>query len=450
MGFSRFSILIGIRTTLIMLNLLVLSYLLLNPGYHAASVATILLLVVQCYGIVKFVSTTNTELVRFFEAAKHADYSQRFDLSRLGSGFVELGDAFSAILSNFQHVRYEREEELKHLKAVIEHVPVPLISIQQEGMITLWNNSARRLFGASRILRIDDLAQFGPEFEHQLTSIKAGERRLVDFKIDGMAHQLSLSMTDVNVAGKHERLLSLQDIQNELDANQMKAWQDLVRVLTHEIMNSITPVASLASTAVDLIDDTKSKVKGQPDVVEALNDVSSAVETVARRSGGLMNFVSSYRKLTSLPKPDKQRFKIKEKFDHVQRISMQNDESNSITYNVNVVPEELELFADLDMLEQILINLLKNAQQAVAKSEQPKIELNAYLNRRGHGVIEVCDNGGGISDDIANKIFVPFFTTKKNGSGVGLALARQVMNGHDGSIHVSPNETSGVTFRLIF
>lgn len=450
MGFSRFSFSIGIRTALIMFNLLVLTYLLLNPGYHAASVAATLVLVAQCYGIVKFVSTTNGELVRFFEAAKNADYSQRFDLSRLGSGFVELGNEFSAILSNFQHARQQREEQLKHLKAVIEHVPVPLISIQQDGMITLWNNSARRLFGVSRILRIDDLSQFGTEFEHQLTTIKAGERRLVDFKVDGMTHQLSLSMTDVHVAGRREKLLSLQDIQNELDASQMKAWQELVRVLTHEIMNSITPVASLAATAVDLIDDTKNKVSGQPDVMEALNDVSSAVETVARRSDGLINFVSSYRKLTSLPKLNKQRFKIKEKFDHVQQISMQNTESHSINYKVNVVPSELELFADQDMLEQILINLVKNAQQALVKSEHPQIELNAYLNRRGHAVLEVSDNGVGIAEDITNKIFIPFFTTKKNGSGVGLALARQIMNGHDGSIHVTPNESGGVTFRLIF
>lgn len=450
MGFSQFSLLIGVRTALIMINLLVLAYLLASPGYHAASVAALLLLVVQCYGIVKFVSTTNAELVRFFEAAKHADYSQRFDLSGLGSGFVELGNEFSTILSSFQQARKESEEQLKHLKAVIEHVPVPLISIQQGGMIKLWNNSARRLFGVNQLLRIDNLSQFGAEFQHQLTTINPGERRLVDFKVDGMTHQLSLSMTDVNVAGRHEKLLSLQDIQNELDASQMKAWQDLVRVLTHEIMNSITPVASLASTAVDLIDDTKRKVKQQPEVIEALDDVSSAVETVARRSDGLMNFVGSYRKLTSMPKLNKQRFKIKDKFDHVQQISMQNDESHSINYTVDVVPTELELFADQDLLEQILINLVRNAQQALAKSEQPQIRLNAYLNRRGHAVLEVCDNGAGITADIANKIFIPFFTTKKNGSGVGLALARQVMNGHDGSIHVTPNETGGVTFRLIF
>jgi two-component system nitrogen regulation sensor histidine kinase NtrY len=450
MGFKRFSILIGARTALIMLNLLALTFLIFKPGYHAASVMAVLILILQCYSIVKFTARTNAELVRFLEAARHADYSQRFELSGLGAGFAELGKAFADILQGFQSARQQQEEKLRHLKAVIEHVPVPLISIKQTGQLTLWNNAARRLFGKGRIVRIDDLGQFGPEFVFNLTGIKAGERRLVAFQADNMTQQLSVSMTEVIVAKEQEKLFSLQDIQNELDTSQLQAWQDLVKVLTHEIMNSITPVASLAKTAVDLVADTKEQVGEQPEIQSHLDDIASAVNTVARRSEGLMTFVGSYRKLTRLPAPVKTSLKISELFKQVIEITKQDKDSANIEFIYQVEPSELTMDADRAMLEQVLINLVKNAQQATQHVEQASITLNAGLNRRGHVVIDIADNGLGIDDDMKSKIFIPFFTTKKEGSGVGLALTRQVMNSHGGTVKVSTSSTGGALFSLVF
>ncbi|WJG08832.1 HAMP domain-containing sensor histidine kinase [Aliiglaciecola sp. LCG003] len=265
-----------------------------------------------------------------------------------------------------------------------------------------------------------------------------------------MTHQLSVSMTDVIVAAKHEKLLSLQDIQNELDASQMQAWQDLVKVLTHEIMNSITPVASLAKTAVDLVADTKHKVGEKPEINSHLDDIASAVTTVARRSEGLMTFVGSYRKLTSLPEPNKISFKISEVFKQVVEIINQHSGLDKTKLSYHVEPSELKMEADRAMLEQILINLVKNAQQATYRIDQPIITLSAGLNRRGNVVIEIADNGSGIDDEIKSKIFIPFFTTKKEGSGVGLALTRQVMNAHGGTVKVTASGTGGALFSLVF
>jgi two-component system nitrogen regulation sensor histidine kinase NtrY len=450
MGFNTFSAVIGLRTVLIMLTLLVLTYLMVTPGYHAATIALMLVLIFECYSMVKFIVRTNAELVRFLEAARYADYSQRFELTALGAGFSELGDAFADILAGFQANRQKQEEKFRHVKAVVEHLPVPLISIKQDSTVKLWNNAARRLFGASRIATVNDLEQFGNDLVFHLTNIKAGERRLVSFQIDNMAHQLSVSMTDIIVGREEEKLLSLQDIQNELDANQLQAWQDLVRVLTHEIMNSITPVASLAKTAVDLVQDTKEQVKDQPDVLEQLSDIASAVQTVARRSDGLMKFVGSYRKLTRLPPPNRANCKVAECFAQVIEISKQADQKCDTQFRVNIEPSELELNADRAMLEQILINVVKNAQQAMQHTDSPIISIFAGINRRGHMVIEIADNGPGIDDDVKSKIFVPFFTTKKDGSGVGLALTRQVMNAHGGSIKVANSETGGALFTLVF
>jgi len=406
--------------------------------------------------VFRYVSKTNVELTRFFDAARYADFSQRFELKYLGAGFDDLGKTFTAILKRFQANRSNQEEELKHLKAMIEHVPVPLISIHSgskliaDSKLTLWNNSAKRLFGSNHVSKFADLEQFGEDFTHHLQSVGAGERRLVIFKVDGMEQQLTISATQLIIAGKQEKLISMQDIQDELDGVQLQAWQDLVRVLTHEIMNSITPVASLAKTAVDLLDDTKNRLTNHPEIVEELVDVSDAIQTVARRSDGLMKFVGSYRRLTRLPPPNKVLIKLTDLFSQVDVIATQHWAKKGIEFSSRIEPTGLDINADLDMVEQLLINLLQNAEQAVASIKDSKITMHAYLNKRGHVVIDIADNGLGVPDDIAKKIFVPFFTTKREGSGVGLALTRQVMIAHGGSVKLETSELGGALFRLTF
>jgi nitrogen fixation/metabolism regulation signal transduction histidine kinase len=450
MGFKKFSLFIAIRTIIVMVNLLVLSLLISAEGYHATTLIAFILLIFQSLSLVRFVSKTNAELVRFLDAARYADYSQRFDLSSLGSGFGELGSAFTDILDRFQAVRSDQEEQQRHLKAIVEHVPVPLVSISSDGLLTIWNNAARKLFGANHVTKLSDLKPFGEEFAKHLSTVKLGERRLVNFTIDGMEHQLSISATQILLTNKQEILVSMQDIQSELDIAQLQAWQDLVKVLTHEIMNSITPVASLAKTTVDLVADCKQKADSYPELSEDLQDISEAVETVARRSDGLIQFVSSYRQLTRLPPPNKNKINVSTLFQQSCSLATQQWNKKGIKIQLNIQPSELEVTVDKDMLEQVLLNLLQNAEHAVESATSPKVSLNAFLNKRGHVVIEVSDNGKGIPDEIGNKIFVPFYTTKQQGSGVGLALTRQIMLAHGGAIKYEVKTTGGTIFRMTF
>lgn len=450
MDFKKFSIFIAIRIILVMANLLLLSILISSEDYHATTLIAFFLLVSQSLSLVRFVSKTNTELVRFLDAVRYADYSQRFDLSSLGSGFGELGNAFTDILERFQTVSSDQEEQKRHLKAIVEHVPVPLISINSDGLLTLWNNAARTLFGASRVTKLSDLIPFGEEFAKHLSTVKPSEKRLVNFTIDGMEHQLSISATQILLSKKQETLVSMQDIQSELDIAQLQAWQDLVKVLTHEIMNSITPVASLAKTTVDLVSDCKHKASAYPELTEDLKDISEAVETVARRSDGLIKFVSSYRQLTRLPNPNKNKIKVATLFQQSCSLGTQQWEKKGIQVQINIEPSELEVTVDKDMLEQVLLNLLQNAEHAVENCISAKVKINAFFNKRGHVVIEVSDNGKGIPDEVGNKIFVPFYTTKQQGSGVGLALTRQIMLAHGGAIKYENKETGGTVFRMTF
>jgi nitrogen fixation/metabolism regulation signal transduction histidine kinase len=450
MDFRNFYLLIGLRVSLLTLTLAALVYLLVVPGYPTLRLILAGLAVLELMEIVRFVSRTNAELTRFLDAVRYADFGQRFQMRNAGAGFAELGEAFAGVMERFRDLRSQQEESLRHLRALMEHVPVPLLSLHADKKIRLHNNAARRLFGSTRVERLDDLRVFGEDFYRHMEAAAPGERRLARYLFDGVEQRLIISATEIVIGGQEERLLSLQNIQSELDGVQLEAWQDLVRVLTHEIMNSITPVASLAKTAADLVEDATRKVSDYPDVVEELADVKKAVETVAHRSDGLMQFVQSYRQLTRLPAPNRKPLRVAELFAGAAQLVATDWKEKSIELSVEVKPETLMLEADTDMLEQVLLNLLKNAEQSLANCPTPRVEMKAGLNRNGHVSLEVSDNGPGIEPEIAARVFVPFFTTRREGSGVGLALTRQVMLAHGGTVALAASDSGGAKFTLTF
>jgi nitrogen fixation/metabolism regulation signal transduction histidine kinase len=427
MVFRRFVVMLIIRLALVGLAMALVVWLILQPGYHSATLLASIVLVILTAALWRFVSRTNREVARFLDAVRFADYSQRFDFEKAGSGFASLGRTFTQIIAQMRDRSSGQQTELRHLKALVEHIPVPLLTVHADDSITLQNNAARRLFGAAHVTRLNDLRQFGTSFA-----------RAVDECVPGI------------IAGDRERLISLQDIQSELDATQAEAWQDLVRVLTHEIMNSITPVTSLARTASDLVDDVIEDAGPESPLAADLGDVQDAVSTVARRSDSLVQFIDSYRQITRLAPPEKKRVALTDLFDTITRLAGAEWQDDLVSLSTHVQPSGLYVYADRDLLEPVLLNLLRNAWQATQAKEQPRIELRGLMNRRGHTVIEIVDNGPGIPDELATKIFVPFFTTREGGSGVGLALARQVMIAHGGFIRLGQNDTEGAIFSLTF
>jgi two-component system nitrogen regulation sensor histidine kinase NtrY len=450
MVFRFFVVALLLRLVLVGAAMALVIWLLLQPGYHAATLLASIVLALLVAELWRYVSRTNREVARFLDAVRFADYSQRFDFEKAGSGFASLGRTFTAIIGEMRERRTDQESEMRHLKALIEHIPVPLMTVHADNSITLQNNAARRLFGSAHITRVNDLRQFGSGFARAVDEAIPGDRELVTFTVEGAEYQLTLAATEIIIEGDRERLISLQDIQSEIDATQAEAWQDLVRVLTHEIMNSITPVTSLAQTASELVDDVVRDAGPESPHAEELEDVQNAVATVARRSDSLLQFIDSYRQISRLAPPEKKRVALADLFEMVTSLARAEWDDPGVALSSTVEPSGLYVYADRDLLEPVLLNLLRNAWQATKGTERPAIELRGRLNRRGNTVIEVEDNGHGVPDEIATKIFVPFFTTREGGSGVGLALARQVMIAHGGFIRLGQKSGAGTTFTLTF
>lgn len=450
MIFRRFTVLLIMRLVLVGLAMAALAYLMLQPGHYSGTLIGAVVLLLLVAEVWRFVSRTNREVARFLDAARYADYSQRFDFRNDGAGFRALGEAFTDIIERMRSRRADQEAEVRRLRALIEHIPVPLLTLHVDDAVTLQNNAARRLFGAEHVTHLRDLRRFGVRFADSVATAVPGRRELVRFTVEGIEYHLTLATTEIIIAGNSERLVSLQDIQSELDATQAEAWEELVRVLTHEIMNSITPVTSLARTATVVVDDVVEKDRAGEPLGEELEDLRDAVATVARRSDSLTQFVDSYRQISRLAPPEKKRLRIGDVFAEVATLAEAEWPAARVDFAFSVTPPELDVYADRDLLEPVLLNLLRNAWQSTQRMDAPRIRLEARLNRRNNVVIEVIDNGAGVPDDIAKKIFVPFFTTKEGGSGVGLALARQVMIAHGGFIRVARNAAGGATFSMTF
>lgn len=307
---KSFTVQLAARVFLMGLAMLVLTLLVVQPGYHGLSVLAASVFLFSVFEVWHYVQRTNKEVTRFLDAARYADYSQRFNLGDMGSGFESLGQTFNDILDQQRKLRFEQEAGLRHLRALIEHIPVPLLTVHADAAISLQNNAARRLFGATHVTRLSDLRQFGDSFHAAVAEAIPGNRELVTFSVEGVEYQLTLATTEIAITSDSQRLISLQDIQTELDETQAQAWHDLVRVLTHEIMNSITPVTSLAATASDVVADIIDKTGPDSPLAEDLVDLREAVATVARRSGSLMQFVDNYRQITRLAPPEKNEFKL--------------------------------------------------------------------------------------------------------------------------------------------
>jgi len=407
-------------------------------------------IVYQICSLFHYINKTNHELSRFIEAITYSDLSQTFKDENLGQSFSALRRTLSEVIGMLRETRAEKEAQYHYLQTVVRHVSVGLVVFRSDGSVELINHAAKQLLRTPRLKNISDLRK-NPDLVDALLRLPPRKKGFVRIE-DGADHlHLALNAVEFKLQGENHRLVSIQNIQRELEEKELDAWQKLIRVLTHEIMNSVTPISTLASTIHDLCNRDKSDLSissRTPD--EWLTDIHLAAETIEKRSRGLLRFVNSFRGLTLAPKPKLQFFRIQELFNRVERLLSPHIKNNVPEYSHKVEPAALQIKADPDLLEQILINLLLNAVQALENQPSGRIQLAAALDHQGRVVIQVVDNGPGVAKENLENIFVPFFSTKENGSGIGLSLSRQIMRLHHGSISVHSEPNVQTIFYLMF
>jgi two-component system nitrogen regulation sensor histidine kinase NtrY len=423
-------------------------YMITQPNMLFAAILMFVIIIIELVEIFRFISQTNRKLTRFLESVKYSDFISGFTSdNKLGRSFRDLNIAFNEVLEAFRKARSEKEEHWQYLNSVVQQVRTGILSYDIDGNVQLINANAKRFMGLTSIKNIKELIQINPKLYHAVNSVEAGKSEL--YKSSNELY-LTIQSTELRIRGIDVKLVTLQNIQPELQKQELEAWQNLTRVLRHEIMNSITPISSLTSTLREILDhDMQRKDNHYELKEEGADDLREGLSTIENRSKGLIKFIDAYREYTSLPKPKMSTVRLKDLIEKVAQLMRTELKKTKIQFHYEWSSEYLTIQADVEMIEQVLINLLKNAIEALAESENPTLQLTGRYHENAIK-IEVMDNGPGIIKEALEHIFVPFYTTKRTGSGIGLSLSRQIMQMHNGSLSVESEPYVKTVFTMKF
>jgi nitrogen fixation/metabolism regulation signal transduction histidine kinase len=450
MGFRSFSIGILIRVLLIV----VFAYLGLFFFFKEQSmVQTTMFSVIVFFLVLNLISygnTTNRKITRFLESIRYSDFSSSFTKdSKLGNSFKEMNMSFNEVIEAFKKTRAEKEEQMLFLQIMIQHINTGILSFDSQGRIGVINGEAKQLLQIPQFKDINDLGKLSIDLLKNVLSLKPGGS--FSIKINNELH-LNVQSASFKMEGNSWTLLSFQNIRSELQKNELQAWQNLTKVLRHEIMNSMTPIASLANSLGTILEEDIHEEETGELILEkdSYVDLCEGLETISKRSSGLVDFVNAYRDYTNIPQPVLKRFVVQQLFENICVLLKEELAKSEIQLQTEISPKELELMADQDLIQMILINLVKNAKEAMEKSNTKTIILKAGINSQSFPFIQVIDYGEGIVPEALERIFVPFFTTKKSGSGIGLAISRQIMNLHKGNLEVESIPGKRTIFTMKF
>ncbi|MFO7933015.1 MAG: ATP-binding protein [Bacteroidales bacterium] len=450
MVFKQFRFNIILRVLLLTATCLAL-FITLNSTFTFTPILVAGLIIYQVWSLIRYVDRTNRELASFLESIRYSEFTRTFKIGNIGSSFDELSTAFNEVMNDFQQVRSEREEHFHYLQSIVQNIDISILAYQRDGTVEMINPAAKKLFQINTLRNINKLRALSNDLADTLLTIYPGENRLVKVQDEEDILQLAIYATEFKVKDKLILLTTVKNIQNVLEEQETAAWQKLIRVLTHEIMNSIAPISSLSFTVESMLKQFTSGEKGAREIdMETVKEIQGALQTINRRSTGLMNFVETYRSLTKIPEPNFTQVRMKELIDHVHTLMKKEVQNKNISLLTSVEPETIELQVDEQMIEQVLINLVKNSLQALDGRETGSIHIRGFYNKRGRPTIQVVDDGQGILVDVIDKIFIPFFTTKRSGSGIGLSLSRQILRLHGGTITAKSKPGEETIFTMTF
>lgn len=404
-----------------------------------------LVFLIEVSELINFLNRTNRKIAYFFDAIRNDDSTLNFPVDTGNKALNDLNASLNKVNELIKNIKFELQEQEQYFKTILEHVSIGIITYNEKGTIFLANSSARELLGYEHLTHINQIIRLDKKVFNALKELQPGDRKLVNFNSKKGVIQLSLKSTLFKTAHENFQLVAIQDLKNELEIKELESWIKLIRVLTHEIMNTVAPITSLSHTILGYF----KNLDGNPPGDKIIQNTIKGLEVINERGTGLIGFVETYRKLTRIPKPEKTSISLSEFIDNTITLINVEPIGENIEITHEVEPLDLEISADKKQISQVLINLIKNALEALQETGNGKIHIVGDINENGRAEISVTDNGPGIPDDLADKIFIPFFTTKDSGSGIGLSLSRQIMQLHGGFLKMD-SQPGNTSFTIIF
>jgi len=417
-------------------------------GWFVYMIIMIPVISAQLVDFYRFNKKAQDEVQQFVESVHYRDFSRYFDVKKAPVELQPLRQGFNDINTTFKHISREKETQYLYLQKILELVDTGILSYQHEGGDIGWmNESLKTMLGIPYLKTIHSLERRDAPLYHEVLAIRPGQSKVVSITRDGSVYKALISATAFQTDNIVYKLIAFQNVDEALDETEAKAWQKLLSVMTHEIMNSIAPISSLADTMLHRLQNSVSHLREQPAAIE---DLQLGIDTIRRRSEGLLRFAETYRNLNKITAPNLKKIYIRDLFENLHHLMQPTLAQKNIELEVILKDTDLTMEADPSLVEQVLINLVVNAIEAVKDRPHPRVTLSANIARNNKTVIKVGDNGVGISPELLDKIFVPFFSTRKTGSGIGLSLCKQIMLLHKGSIQVQSTEGEGTAFLLTF
>jgi len=444
---NRFSIGILIRVSLVLGTCIIFAFLFARTDFLFSQIIIFILILLQSLELIRFSRRINRELNKFLMAIKYGDVTANFSMDKLGRDFKELSSAFRDLISSFQEVKIEKEAQYHLLQLIVDKISTGIIVYKENGEIMLMNQSAAGLLQIQRVTDWNFIREHVNQFTTEVEEMSHQGRKLIELESQQEPIQLSVVNNLVTLQGEQCRIITFQDIRNEIEQKEIEAWYKLIRILTHEIMNSVTPLGSLTDTILMLLEEDGKQRPMEKITEQQISDIRSSVMRIKTRSAGILNFVEDYRKLTQIPHPEPEKVALLDLFNGVELLLKGMLDKNNIKLIKKIVPEQICIHADPNLMEQVLINLVTNAIYASELTSEPIIELSAWIDESGPR-IAVTDHGRGIDPEKKSRIFIPFYSTREGGSGIGLSFSKHVMYLHRGRIKVDSEPGVKTTFVL--
>lgn len=433
---------------LLLCGTITLAAFLLVKGWYLYEVFTIPVIIFQVMDFFRFHKKAQEEVEQFVESVHYRDFSRYFDVKHAPLELQPLRKGFNEINSTFKVISKERETQYQYLQKILELVDTGILSYEHASGDIVWmNESFKKLLGIPYLKTIHSLEKRDANLYREVLALRPGEHKVVEIMHDRSSFKLLLNATGFQTSGRIYKLVAFQNVSEALDETESKAWQKLLSVMTHEIMNSVAPISSLAETLKNRLQHSVAGISERPD---GLEDLELGIDTIKRRSEGLLKFAETYRNLNKITTPNVKKVYVRDLFENLHQLMIPTLQQKHIELEVILKDPELSVQADTNLIEQVLINLLVNAMEAVKDKRDARIVLSAYAAPANKVILKVADNGSGMSHEILDKIFIPFFSTKKSGSGIGLSLCKQIMMLHKGNIQAQSIEGEGSAFMLQF